>query len=137
MRLELPIFLKGSLIDIETWDDFITCYGVISGNELVQVIAESDEELDQFNSLVYQAVRKLERPLYAFNKSFEESFLGLEIDEEINTHRYEKKWKSIPFIAGVPDPFKGEGYRCIEAWRSRDKKRNLPKILTHNKTSGS
>ena len=111
-RVELPVFLNGSLIDLETTkvdDGEIICYGCISEAELIQVCAENQYELREVTRLSYQAVRKLRRPLMAFNKSFEEAYLGLEVDIELNRFKFEKKWKQIPYVQGVPDPFKGEG----------------------------
>ena len=47
-RVELPVFLNGSLVDLETTkvdDGSIICYGVITEAELIQVCAENQHEL--------------------------------------------------------------------------------------------
>ena len=64
-----------------------------------------------------QSVERLQRPLYAFIKPFEEGLLGIRIDGEVNQYKFEKKWKCIPFVKGVADPYKGEGSKVPLEWR--------------------
>ena len=48
-----------------------------------------------------------------------------------------KKWKCLPFLAGVADPFKGEGHRVTKAWKRYSntlEKKLLDQIIQHNRS---
>jgi len=134
---KLPAFLYGTLIDIETTGlpyesaEVITL-GLISGNRL-QIIQRTKEE--DFCKQALRRLKGLPRPYYAFNKDFEEQFLGIEIDRELQAHKYERKREAIR-IAGLTDPFRGKGAHVVNAWNrynsTRDK-RCLRHIILHNR----
>ena len=70
---------KGTLIDIETtglnWDyDEIVLFGYVEGNCLM-IICRTSEEEEPFIAQIANLIPKLSKPFYAYNFSFEKSFL--------------------------------------------------------------
>ena len=135
--VKLPAFLYGTIIDIETTglpyeDAEVITLGLISGNKL-QIIQRTKEE--DFCKQALRLLKGLPRPYYAFNKNFEEHFLGIKIDRELQAHKYERKREAIR-IAGLNDPFKGIGTHVVNAWNKYDStgnKRCLSHIILHNR----
>jgi hypothetical protein len=116
----LPVrLLKGTLVDIETTGlpsnpsaEVITM-GFIVGDRL-QILQRTKED---HPSQLPRKISSLPRPLYAFNKGFEEYFLKTEFEKEIQVRPFEKKREAI-HIEGVRDPFDGEGLAVTEAWKA-------------------
>jgi len=133
---KLPVSLYGTLLDVETNGllhepaEVITL-GVVSGDRL-KIIQRTNEK--DFPTQAFKIVKKLPRPFYAFNKGFEEKMLGITIERELQAQEYEKKREAIK-IAGLHDPFDGQGFHAINAWNryiSTNNKNHLLQIMDHN-----
>lgn len=131
----LPVYFQGTIIDLETTglstSDSVITLGILSGSGYKIFQSTDDSNLLDCLKPVIQAFR---RPIYAFNKGFEEAFLGLEVDVELQNMRYERKSDAI-HISGLEDPFDGSGRLVPLEWSSylQDRKSDhLQKIITHN-----
>jgi len=130
---------KGTIIDLETVGDFcniycdedsrrykdliLTIFGYITQNELNILCAEGIEFLEELKTKSAQIVPTLQRPLFAFNCSFERGVLfhscgaGVEFDGELNIKMFEKK-KHVVSLLRIPnydDPFFDDGFGCVKA----------------------
>src|SRR6202167_4915410 len=102
---QVPLFFQGTIVDIETTglspgSDRIITLGVVCGNQYTVVQSLDASGLDD----VPKMLSAMPRPFYAFNKEFEEGFLGTRIEKELQIRRFEPKKDAIR-IAGVYDPF--------------------------------
>jgi uncharacterized protein YprB with RNaseH-like and TPR domain len=134
----IPARIYGTVIDLETTGlplegaEIITL-GTVTGNTLR--ISQRTSERD-FEGIVQSELRKLPRPFYAFNKSFEEGMLRISVDGELQAEDYEKKSRAIN-VAKLPDPFNGNGFEVVEAWReylATGRVELLKAIMNHNET---
>jgi len=134
----IPARIKGTVIDIETTGlpqegaEIITL-GAVSGNQL-QILQRSVEK--NFAARIKRVISRLPRPYYAFNKGFEEAMLGVGIDGELQSERYEKKSQAIA-VAKLHDPFNGNGFDVIATWRKYKETgdaRYLALIMDHNES---
>lgn len=79
-------------------------------------------------------ILSLPRPRYAFNKGFEESFLGFGIDNELQARPYERKTEAI-YIRSLQDPLGRRGELVPLEWQAYLKdgdKTHLHRIIGHN-----
>jgi len=136
-EITLPVQLtRGSLVDIETSGlpiereaEAITI-GYVIGNK-IHIIQRTGKDgkqafLDQLPSLP--------RPIYAFNKGFEERFLGIKIDGELQLRPFERKREAIR-IEGLKDPFNGYGRYARDAWAlhiRNDDLSYIEAVMQHN-----
>ena len=133
----MPVcLLKGSLVDVETTGlpsdssaEPITV-GYIVGDTL-QIIQRTfkDSPLQ-----LLKRIPRLPEPLCAFNRKFEEYFLKVKVEEEVQATPYERKRDAIR-IEGLQDPFYGEGRRVVEVWKAHLRSRELShveSIMQHN-----
>jgi hypothetical protein len=156
---EVETLFEGTIIDLETIGDFervpytedmqdyldrycmmkVTTIGTLSDGCLNVMIAYDDEHLKRFQKSVLSSVRSAERPLYAFNKSFEEGCVywasSCELhhfDFDIQMHQGEKKQQVVRDLGLLDynDPYLGEGWRCVGAFREG----NLGEIIRHNRS---
>jgi DNA polymerase III epsilon subunit-like protein len=134
----IPARIKGTVIDIETTGlpqngaEIITL-GAVSGNRL-QILQRSDEK--NFPARIKRFISRLPRPYYAFNKGFEEAMLGVGIDGELQSEKYEKKSRAIA-VAKLRDPFNGNGFDVIATWKKYQETgdpRYLTMIMDHNES---
>ena len=135
-RSRLPVVFSGSIVDIETtgispWSDRVVTVGLVHGN-VCEVFQRTDES-DMLEALSGR-LETLPRPIFAFNKGFEESFLGLVVDYELQLRPYESLTEAI-HISGICDPL-GSGRQVPPEWRAYQIDRNkghLERIVTHNR----
>ncbi len=134
-RNQLPVVLQGSIVDIETTGlspkiDSVITVGLVHNNvcEIFQRTHEAD-----ICQLLDQKLRSLPRPIYAFNKRFEESFLGIVVDRELQSRPFESRNEAIQ-VSGVCDPL-GSGLRVPGEWWAYAVDRglyHLNRIIAHN-----
>jgi hypothetical protein len=134
-KLSLPLHLNGTVLDTETTglphqNAEVVTLGIVSGNEvLILQRTKGDRPIDWQRYL-----KSLPRPFYAFNKEFEEKMLGIKVDRELQSRRFERKRDAIS-IAGLIDPFNGNGVHTLDAWRKHVKegdRASLTQIMEHN-----
>jgi len=128
--------VNGSLVDIETTGlpsdscAEVVTIGFITGNSL-RIVQRT--RTDTSNQLL-DRLPNLPRPLHAFNKEFEEYFLDRTIETEIQSRRFERRREAIQ-VAGLSDPFSGDGSKVVDAWNTYQKTReisHLKSIMEHN-----
>lgn len=132
----VPAELKGTIVDLETTGLSPTSCKVITvgvlfgtGYEVFQASA-ADEVPLKLDSYILS----LPRPRYAFNKGFEESFLGFGIDCELQARAYERKTEAI-YIRSLQDPLGRRGELVPLEWQAYLKdgdKAHLLRIIEHN-----
>jgi DNA polymerase III epsilon subunit-like protein len=89
LKLILPIRCKGTIFDVETtgWTpsvgELITI-GYVSGSKL-RIIQRDDRDGSERNRIyeIAKSLTVLPRPYMAYNKSFDERWLGFEIDHDL------------------------------------------------------
>jgi len=135
-RGTVPAEFRGTIVDLETTGlsasmDRVITVGVLH-DSTYEVFQASDgrDILEQTRPYL----RRLPKPLYAFNKEFEESFLGIELDRELQMRPYERKTEAIT-ISGIVDPLGRHGESVPVEWRTYLETRNkvhLQRIVEHN-----
>jgi uncharacterized protein YprB with RNaseH-like and TPR domain len=132
---KVPAILKGTVIDIETtgisaYRDSLITVGILeSGVYRIYQATDGSSMLSALRPILHD----LPRPIYAFNKAFEESFLGLTIDRELQLRPYESKNDAIR-ISGITDPL-GNGRWVPPEWQAYERDgrdEHLSRIITHN-----
>jgi len=135
-RARVPALFKGTIVDVETTGlcpklDRLITVGILRNGEYEVYQATDSSSLLESLRPIFQT---LPRPIYAFNKSFEEGFLGIRIDRELQLRLFESKNEAIR-ISGVEDPL-GHGSKVPLEWASYlcDKGRDhLDRIVAHNR----
>ena len=135
--------LDGTIIDFETthWDvkkgELITA-GFLSqeGILIVQRLKMPEEE---FKKRVIEEAQTKKRPWYAFNKEFEEKFLPIAVDLELQQREFESAFGALledgllGYYDLLCDPlFNEEIKRFWEAWKSIKDLVFVSKIVRHN-----
>ncbi len=126
----------GSIVDVETTgispkSNRVVTVGLVHG-DVCEVFQRTDES-DMLAALS-KRLRSLPRPIYAFSKGFEESFLGMILDCELQLRPYESLSQAI-HISGICDPL-GSGRHVPPEWRAYQIDGNidhLERIVTHNR----
>ncbi len=148
--------IVGSILDLETIGEFsrggavnnafaeyreikITTVGVLTRDKIVIRIANGQNALSEFQELAVEMILDTKRPLYAFNKRFEEGCFywasggrRLIIEHELQRFPREKK-ENVVRMLGIDsfgDPYHGEGRRCVVAFAAGD----LESIVRHNRS---
>lgn len=150
---------KGTIIDIETVENFCNEYrdvdsreyqkliplvlGYITPNELKIYCSKIDcsqkiEPTQNFKIAIAQLIPKLEKPLYAFQCCFEQGVLYhslgiiINFDGELNREKYEWKGTAVASlgIENYDDPFNDIGIKCKEALD----KGNIELSIKHNRS---
>ena len=132
----IPAAFKGTIVDLETTglspsSCHVITVGVLHGTgyEVYQASAADEVPLDLGSYIL-----SLPRPYYAFNKGFEESFLGFEIDNELQSQPYERKTEAI-HVRNLQDPLGRRGELVPLEWQAYLKDGNeghLHRIIGHN-----
>jgi uncharacterized protein YprB with RNaseH-like and TPR domain len=150
----LVALCEGSIVDIETsgvepaTSELVT-FGSLVGNQ-VKVLQRVDASEEEFCELVRNELACLPRPFYAYNASFEATFLAAKLGEDFEwvdimgpwrekAEREGWKWPSLDELAPVAREYYGERQtkwsQVISVWRAysegRDK-RLLSLIVRHN-----
>jgi len=143
IQINLRIVLDGTIIDFETthWDinlgELITA-GFLSDKGIViyQRINSTEEE---FKKILTSEIRNRKRPWCAFNKGFEEKFLQISIDNDLQQHERESAFGALlnenllDHYSALDDPcFNDEIKSFWEAYRATKDLVFLSKIIRHN-----
>ena len=132
---KVPALLKGTIVDIETTgvsanrDDLITVGILANGAYRIYQATDGSDLLSALRPILHE----LPRPIYAFNKGFEESFLQIAVDRELQLRPYESKYDAIR-ISGISDPL-GHGRWVPPEWQEYERDGrddHLNKIIAHN-----
>lgn len=116
----------------------ITTVGILSNGKLSVYVANGQNNLDAFQQTATRKMREATSPLFAFNKAFEEACYYwnsehklFNIDYELQKEPFEKKENVVRMLGidNYDDPFYGEGFKCVGAFRSND----LQSIAAHNR----
>ena len=115
----------------------VTTVGTLSDGVLQIAIALGQEHLDKFGKEALSIVSQSDRPLYAFNKPFEEGCLFwisrsmFDFENELQARAMENKERAVQQlkIPSYNDPYKGKGFRCVDAFVKGD----LENIAKHNR----
>lgn len=144
-RIEVDVFpiLEGTILDFETthWDvkkgELITA-GFLS-NDGVVVLQRLGLTEDEFKKRVIEEIQTKRRPWYAFNKEFEEKFLPIMTDQELQKHERESAFGALldegllDHYGLLCDPlFSEEVCRFWDAWKSTQDMVFVSKIVRHN-----
>ena len=150
---------EGTIVDLETIGSFthvssrrlefgqdyirnyqrikVTTVGTLSDGVLQIAIALGQEHLDKFGKKALSIVSQSDRPLYAFNKPFEEGCLFwisrnmLSFENELQASPRENKERAVQQlkIPSYSDPYRGKGKMCVDAFNKGD----LESIAKHNR----
>jgi len=117
-KFTLPVRLKGTVLDTETTglpneNAEVITLGIVTENQL-SIFQRTNEDRQPIEWPRF--LKDLQRPFYAFNKQFEERMLRITVDRELQLEKYEKKKEAIR-IAGLTDPFNGDGVHAPRAWQ--------------------
>ena len=115
----------------------ITTVGTLSDGVLQIAIALGQEHLDMFGTKALSIISRSDRPLYAFNKPFEEGCLFwisrsmFDFENELQARAMENKERAVQQlkIPSYNDPYRGKGFRCVDAFVKGD----LENIAKHNR----
>lgn len=144
-KIEIPVTgnLEGTIIDFETthWDakkgelitsGFLTKEGIV----ILQRLELTENE---FKKRVIEEIQTKKRPWYAFNKEFEEKFLQISVDNELQQKERESAFGALleegllDHYNLLCDPlFNEEIPRFWDAWNSTKDKVLVSKIVRHN-----
>jgi hypothetical protein len=141
----------GNVVDIETVGDFDPAYrdsrnyrnlkmvifGRINQDSLKILCAKCPDSISDLEQMARDELNSLEKPLYAFNNSFERSIffhrlgMSVEFDGELQQRKYEAKREAVALL-NLPqhgDPFNDVGKMCSFAWQDGD----LQNAIAHNR----
>lgn len=148
---------EGTIIDLETIGNFCrgygdsrcyqnitpTIFGYVNKDGLNIFCAKTERSLEELTEKIKETLPQLERPFYAYNCCFERGVLfhscGLDIGfagdlmkKKTPGVKWEKKEEAVIEL-NIPkydDPFNGDGFGCIIAWKNGD----LEKAIKHNRS---
>src|SRR3989441_11736030 len=112
----VPALLRGTIVDIETTgvsadrDNLITVGILTNGAYRIYQATDGSDMLRPLRPIL----QDLPRPIYAFNKGVEESFLQIPVDRELQLRPYESKDDAIR-ISVISDPL-GHGRWVPPEW---------------------
>jgi len=143
IQVDYELALDGTIIDFETthWDvkmgELITA-GFLS-QEGILIFQRLKMPENDFKKRLIREVQTKKRPWYAFNKEFEEKFLPIAIDLELQQGERESAFGALleEDLLGhydlLCDPlFNEEIKRFWEAWKSTQDMVFVSKIVRHN-----
>jgi hypothetical protein len=143
IKMEFTPFLKGTIIDFETthWNvekgELLTA-GFLSKDGVV-ILQRFELPEDVFKIRVIEEIQTKERPWFAFNKEFEEAFLPISIDKELQQNEKEAAFGALcdegllNHYGLLCDPlFNEEIPRFWNLWKSTKDMIVLSKIIRHN-----
>lgn len=143
IKVEITPSLKGTIIDFETthWDakkgELLTAGFLSKDGAMILQRFESSE--DVFKRKVVEEIQTKERPWFAFNKEFEEAFLPIRIDKELQQNDGEAAFGALidegllNHYGLLCDPlFNEEIPRFWNLWKTTKDMILLSKIIRHN-----
>lgn len=135
--------LEGTIMDFETthWDaksgELITA-GFLSKEGIV-ILQRLELTEGKFKKSVVKSIQTQKRPWYAFNKEFEEKFLPVRVDNELQRYDRESAFGALveegllDHYNSLCDPlFNEEIPRFWEAWKLTTDMLFVSKIVRHN-----
>lgn len=141
--MDIAPCLKRTIIDFETthWDakkgELLTA-GFLSKDGVV-ILQRFELPEDAFKRKAIEEIQSKERPWFAFNKEFEEAFLPINVDKELQRNRREAAFgalldeKLLNHYGLLCDPlFNEEIHRFWNLWKSTKDMILLSKIIRHN-----
>jgi hypothetical protein len=153
-REDIVSNFEGTIVDIETIGKFDNRYrysndsreyqyilqvmfGYIDRRHLHILYVRDKAEIGELNEYVAGLLANLDRPLYAFNTSFERAVLfhglgqELRFGGELQGERFEPKWRAVTNlgISNYDDPFFDKGIMCMQAWECG----RLDQAVAHNR----
>lgn len=144
-KIEIPVTgnIEGTIIDFETthWDakkgELITS-GFLTKEGIV-ILQRLDLTENEFKKRVIEEIQTKKKPWYAFNKEFEEKFLPISIDNELQQKERESAFGALleagllTYYNLLCDPlFNDEIPRFWDAWNSTKDMVLVSKIVRHN-----
>jgi hypothetical protein len=143
IKIEIALSLRGTIIDFETthWDvekgELVTA-GFLSKDGIV-ILQRLELAEDAFKRKVIEEIQTKGRPWFAFNKEFEEAFLPINIDEELQRNEREAAFRALldegllNHYGLLCDPlFNEEIHRFWNLWKSTKDIILVSKIIRHN-----
>ena len=143
IEVDITPILEGTIIDFETthWDvkkgELITA-GFLSKEGIV-ILQRLELTENEFKKRVIEEIQTKRRPWYAFNKEFEEKFLPIVIDKELQQNERESAFGALleegllDHYNSLCDPlFNEEIPRFWDAWKSTKDLVFISKIVRHN-----
>jgi len=134
--------INGTVIDLETTglgpEDEIVTAGFLNKDGIF-ILQRTHSNAVQFKEGILKLIKKFERPFYAFNKEFEEGFLGINFDGELQKQEMEpafaalKSEELLEMYNRLSDPLDGEEVtRFWNLWTKTKEPALLVKIAQHN-----
>jgi hypothetical protein len=143
IEVDIKPILEGTVIDFETthWDakkgELITA-GFLSKEGIV-ILQRLKLPEKEFKRRAVEEIQKKRRPWYAFNKEFEEKFLPIVTDKELQQNELESAFGALleegllDNYSLLSDPlFNEEICRFWDAWKSTEDMLFVSKIIRHN-----
>src|SRR3990170_7959958 len=143
IEVDIPSILEGTIIDFETthWDvekgELITV-GFLSKEEIV-ILQRLELTENEFKKMAIEEIQTKKRPWFAFNKEFEEKFLPITMDKELQQNEREAAFGALVdegllnHYGLLCDPlFNEEVCRFWAAWKSTHDIVFVSKIVRHN-----
>lgn len=143
IEVDIPSILEGTIIDFETthWDvekgELITV-GFLSKEEIV-ILQRLELTENEFKKMAIEEIQTKKRPWFAFNKEFEEKFLPITMDKELQQNEREAAFGALvnegllDHYGLLCDPlFNEEIPRFWNAWKSTKDMVFVSKIVRHN-----
>lgn len=143
IEVDIPSILEGTIIDFETthWDvekgELITV-GFLSKEEIV-ILQRLELTENEFKKMAIEEIQTKKRPWFAFNKEFEEKFLPITMDKELQQNEREAAFGALvdegllDHYGLLCDPlFNEEIPRFWNAWKSIKDMVFVSKIVRHN-----
>lgn len=138
-----PTNLEGTIIDFETTSVDVNTGELITAGFLseegIVIIQRLELTEDEFKKRVIEELKTKKRPWYAFNKEFEEKFLPITIDIELQHRERESAFGALleegllSHYNLLCDPlFNEEISRFWDAWNSTKDMLFVSKIVRHN-----
>jgi hypothetical protein len=143
IKIEVGKPIEGTIIDFETthWDankgELITA-GFLSKDGIV-ILQRLELAENEFKKEASMEIQRKRRPWFAFNKEFEEKFLPITIEGELQQYNREAAFgalvdeKLLDHYVLLSDPlFNEEIPRFWNAWKSTKEMVLISKIIRHN-----
>jgi hypothetical protein len=143
IEVDRSSILEGTIIDFETthWDvekgELITA-GFLSKEGIV-ILQRLELAENEFKKMAIEEIQTKRRPWFAFNKEFEEKFLPIAIDKELQQNKREAAFGALvdegllDHYGLLCDPlFNEEIHRFWNAWKSTKDMVFISKIIRHN-----
>jgi len=141
INFDLP--LDGTIIDFETTHYDVTKGELITAGFLVKsgvLIFQRLELIEsEFKEMVIKKMKSMPKPWYAFNKKFEESFIQLSLENELQKREYESAFGALleegllEHYNSLCNPlFNDEIPKFWNAWQITNDKMFVSKIVRHN-----